>query len=203
MLVASMAYYTDYVLGDAAVLGSLLGVFFAASIVSVPVWVSLGNRFEKKQLALWAMCGIALVLSALLVLGEGDLLLMHVVAVFGGAAGGCLDVVFPSIQADVIDFDEYQTGERKEGVYFSVWALAAKTAAGLAGLLIGLALSVGGFVPNAEQSDAALLAIRLMVAAAPVACYSAGTLIFLRFRLDRRAHEQIRVALDARAHPGS
>ena len=36
--------------------------------------------------------------------------------VFGMCAGAGA-VVLPSIQADIIDFDEYQSGERKEGAY--------------------------------------------------------------------------------------
>jgi GPH family glycoside/pentoside/hexuronide:cation symporter len=202
-LVTSMAYYTDYVLGDAEALGLLLGVFFVASIASVPVWIALGRRFEKKPLAVAGMCSVAAVLSSLLLLGEGDLAALLVVAALGGAAGGCLDVILPSIQADVIDYDEYHTHERKEGVYFSVWALAAKSAGALAGALLGLLLASAGFVPNAEQAAEVRFAIRLGVGGVPVACYALGTLVFLTFRLDRRAHVQISNELLSRVRRGS
>ena len=112
-------------------------------------------------------------------------------------------MLLPSIQADVIDYDEYQTGERKEGVYFSVWALAAKSAGALAGALLGVLLAGAGFLPNAEQSAEARFAIRLGVAGVPVACYALGTLVFLAFRLDRRAHAQIAEELLARVRRDS
>ncbi len=202
-LVTTMAYYAHYVIGDPEALSPLMASFFLASIASIPVWLALGRRFEKKSLALSAMCAVTAVMASMLVLGEGDLLPLLLVAALGGAAGGCLDVVFPSIQADVIDYDQHRTGQRKEGMYFSIWALASKTAASVAGMVVGFALSASGFEPNAEQSPQVRLVIRGLTAGVPIVCYALGTALFLRFRLDRSAHAEIRAALSATARPGS
>ena len=121
-----------------------------------------------------------------------------VVAGIGGAAAGCLDVLFPSIQADVIDWDELRTGERKEGIYFATWNFAAKTAIGLSGMIVGFVLEASGFEPNVEQTDMARWAIRALMSALPFVCYTAGLLAFLPFGLTRRKHEEIRAALHAR-----
>jgi GPH family glycoside/pentoside/hexuronide:cation symporter len=122
-----------------------------------------------------------------------------VVASCGGVAGGGLDVLFPSLQADVIDTDEFTTGERKEGVFLAAWHFAAKTAVGISGMLVGFLLSASGFRPNVAQSDEALFMIRLLIAGMPMVCFSAGSLLFLRFRLTRTAHAEIRRELDTRA----
>ena len=42
-------------------------------------------------------------------------------AVTAGLAAGCGGTLSPSIQGDVIDYDEMVTGERKEGSYFAAW----------------------------------------------------------------------------------
>ena len=54
----------------------------------------------------------------------------------------------PSIQADVIDWDEHATGERKEGSYFAAWNFVFKVATGLTQALTGFVLTFSGYVPE-------------------------------------------------------
>jgi GPH family glycoside/pentoside/hexuronide:cation symporter len=141
---------------------------------------------------------VCLAIGGIFFVGDGDLVPMLVLAGVGGFAGGGADVVFPSLQADVIDYDEYRTGQRKEGMYFAAWNFVAKTALGLTGVLTGVALTASGFQPNQEQSETAKLAIRSLMSGWPLLCYGAGAFLFLRFALTRQAHAKIRAALDAR-----
>ena len=195
-LVAS--YYTDYILGDARALAPLLMVFLVAGTLSVPLWIRLSATFEKKTLIVAAMSAIAAVMGALFFQGRGDLSTILVLAAIGGVAGGGADVLFPSIQADVIDYDEYRTGERKEGTYFAVWAFAAKSAAGVVGMIVGFVLGAVGYEPNVEQTETVNRTIRTLFAGFPFLCYATGILLFLRFGLNAREHAEIRLALDAR-----
>ena len=50
-----------------------------------------------------------------------------------------------SILADVIDADELETGERKEGAYYSAYTFLYKTSSGIMAGITGLAL---GYVMN-------------------------------------------------------
>jgi len=192
------AYHTQYVLGDPGAFPLLLGCFFVASLASIPLWLRLGRRFEKKPLLVVSMAGVGGILGAMFAVGEGDHALLFSLAAAGGCLAGGLDVIMPSLQADVIDVDELRTGERKEGVYFAGWHLAEKLALGVAAAVTGLALAASGFVPNAEQAAPALLAMRLLLSLFPLVCYSAGALLFLRFGLDRAAHARVQRALAER-----
>jgi GPH family glycoside/pentoside/hexuronide:cation symporter len=120
------AYHTQYVLGDASAFPLLLGIFFVASLVSIPLWLRLGRRFEKKPLLVASMAAVGVIIGGMGFVGEGDHVLLFTLAAAGGAVSGALDVIMPSLQADVIDYDELRTGERKEGVYFAAWHLAEK-----------------------------------------------------------------------------
>jgi GPH family glycoside/pentoside/hexuronide:cation symporter len=122
--------------------------------------------------------------------------LLFSLAAAGGVAAGALDVIMPSLQADVIDWDELRTGQRKEGVYFAAWNLAEKLALGVAGGATGLALAASGFVPNQPQDGAALLAMRLLLSLFPLGCYAAGAMLFARFGLDRTAHARVQRELE-------
>ena len=104
----------------------------------------------------------------------------------------------PSIQGDVIDYDEYLTGERKEGSYFAAWNFVYKSATGIMLLLTGFVLQASGFVPNQEQTMTVQLAMITLYSLFPLVCYSIGSLLLKRFDLDEDAHGEIRRALDER-----
>jgi GPH family glycoside/pentoside/hexuronide:cation symporter len=191
------AYHAQYVLGDAGAFPLLLACFFVATLVSIPLWLRAARHVDKKPLLVVSMGAVGAILGAMFAVGEGDHVLFFSLAAAGGVAAGALDVIMPSLQADVIDWDELRTGERKEGVYFAAWHLAEKLALGIAAAVTGLALAWGGFVPNRPQTPSALLAMRSLISLFPLACYAAGSLLFLRFGLDRAAHARVQRELEA------
>jgi len=192
------AYYTQYILGDAELFAPMMGSLFVVSLLSIPFWIHLGRRYDKKFLIVASMCVVGGALFSIGFLGEEQVAWVFAIACIAGAATGGLDVLFPSLQADVIDYDEQQSDERKEGVYFAAWAFAAKTALGISGLLAGLALGATGYSPGASQPESVKLAIRVLMSGIPLATYGAGLLLFRRFALTRDAHSEIRTELDRR-----
>jgi GPH family glycoside/pentoside/hexuronide:cation symporter len=142
------------------------------------------------------MVGISL--AALGFVPMGGVWQSLIIAIVAGFSIACLDVVLPSIQADVIDYDELQTGERKEGIYFAVWHLAQKSAMGISAAMVGFLLQGAGFAPNAEQSPETIHAIRLVMSSIPVVVYGGGTLLFWFFRMSRREHAEVLATLEAR-----
>jgi GPH family glycoside/pentoside/hexuronide:cation symporter len=191
-------YFSQYVLGSADAVTMILGVFFITSMASIPIWIRLGRRYEKRSMLLFSMVVVGVTLLGFAFIGEGMIAAAVAIVAFAGVAGGGLDVIFPSLQADVIDTDEHLTGERKEGVYFAAWHFAAKTAVGISGMVVGLLLQASGFQPNVAQSEEALFTIRMLIGGMPLLCFGAGTLVFLRFRLTREAHAEIRAEIDRR-----
>jgi GPH family glycoside/pentoside/hexuronide:cation symporter len=180
----------------------VLGIFFIVSVMSVPIWMALAKHFEKKPLLVVSMIMSAVAMGSIIFVDDGGLAIMLALAGLGGFSSGGADVVFPSLEADVIDYDEYRTGQRKEGMYFAAWHFAAKTALGGAAMLTGFVLAASGFEPNVEQGESARFAIRALMSLFPFSCFGVGTLLFLRFGLTRKEHARIRAALDARASGG-
>ena len=191
------AYHTQYVLGDAGAFPLLLGIFFVASLVTIPLWLRLGLRFEKKPLLVASMTAVGVIIGGMAFVGEGDHALLFTLAAAGGAFAGALDVILPSLQADVIDWDELRTGERKEGVYFAAWHLAEKVALGVAAAVIGAALGASGFAPNQVQGEATLLTLRALLSLFPLVCYALGSFLFLGFGLDRAEHTRVQREIEA------
>src|SRR5262249_21136299 len=157
----------------------------------VPIWVRVHPRGGKKGGLIGAMAVIGLGIFALGFAGPRQVWLVMLICVLTGFASAGTDVLFPSIQADVIAWDELETGQRKEGSYFAAWAFAAKCAGSLSVALVGVALDVVGYAPNAEQPAAVKQAILWLAAGGPATFYVLGILLFLRFRLGEAEHAQI------------
>ncbi len=191
-------YFIDYVLEAPDHIATVLVAFMLSTFVSIPVWVAAARRLEKKTMLILAMGAISLTMIPGFFFGPGDLWLAIGVVSFAGFAAGASDVLFPSLQADVIDVDEHRTGERKEGTYFAVWAFASKTSVSLVGMVVGLVLSSAGFEANAKQTDEAIWAIRFLWCGLPIFFWTAGILLFSRFRLSAAEHARIRAEIDAR-----
>jgi GPH family glycoside/pentoside/hexuronide:cation symporter len=162
------------------------------------MWLPLSRRFGKKALWMASMLLTAVSFGAMFLLTEGALVLMTVLAFLAGTAAGCGAMMGPSIQADVIDWDEHATGERKEGAYFAAWNFIFKVATGLTQALTGYVLTFSGYVPNVEQTDAVKLTILALYGLFPMACYLLGSALFARFDLDEAGYSKIRAALDSR-----
>ena len=199
ILAVLIAYVMQYVYGLAQYTTAFMLLYFVPAVLFVPVWIRLSRRFGKRNLWVFSMSMMTLAFAGLAFVRAGDVWLVCALGVIAGVGGGCGQVVGPSIQADVIDYDERATGERKEGIYFAAWAFVRKSAFGIATMLVGLLLGAIGFEPNVEQSDATKLGLRTLFGIVPGVCYAVGTLCFLRFRLDEAAHLAIRRELDARA----
>ena len=100
----------------------------------------------------------------------------------------------------MIDFDEYRTGERKEGVYFAGWSFVQKLAGGIMVAVVGFSLELSGYVENAAvQSQSVKDVITFLAAGIPLIGYGIGSLAFTRFDLSEAEHTRIRTEIDARA----
>lgn len=196
-------FLVSYVIGEPRALPVVFAFYTSSILLSVPLWVAIAQRLGKRRAWLIGM-GVAVVGYALLfAIGPGDLPLMYLVVVLTGSASSCGNALGPAVQADVIDWDEHATGERKEGTYYAAFTFLQQSAAGVMGVATGFALDAVGYVPNAEQSDAVKLAIRALMSVGPTACFLAGMAIFARFGLDESEHARIRAELDAREEPVS
>jgi GPH family glycoside/pentoside/hexuronide:cation symporter len=198
-LMTIMPYLSEYVLLTPEWTFAYIGTLFVSAIIGVPLWIRFKPRGGKKGGLILAMATIGLGIAMLWFAGEGDIGIVFAIAAVGGLASAGTDVLFPSIQADVIDWDELQTGERKEGAYFAAWAFSAKAAGAFSSVLVAFALPAIGFVPNAVQTPEARDGMRLLAALGPAFLYALGIVLFLGFRLGEREHAEIQAALRARS----
>ncbi len=201
--VSSMTpYVLKYVIKVEGVLGLVLGCYILPSIVSIPVWVWLGSRFERHKVWICAMGLSCVGYGGLVFQDEGRVDVMIFVSLVTGLAQGCGATLGQAIKADVIDYDDLLTGERKEGSYFATWNFAGKLATGMMIALSGFALQWAGFEKDVEQTPLVINTIVFMMGGMPFVGFLIGMAAFSRFKLTRREYERVRRELDSRGDPG-
>ena len=203
-IAALTLYVTQYVVGAPTLAPFVILAYMVPSSLSVPLWLPLSKRFGKIRVWIFGMLltgvsfGGMFFLPFLDTVGE-RLWLIMVMAAFAGLAAGCGGTIGPSVQGDVIDYDEHVTGERKEGSYFAAWNFVYKSALGIMLLMTGFALELSGFVPNQAQTMEVQLVMVGLYGLFPLVCYVVGAILFSRFKLDEKAYQKIRADLDERA----
>jgi len=104
-----------------------------------------------------------------------------------------------SIIPDAIEWDEWKTGERHEGMFYSLITLAQKVASSIAIPLILVMLQVTGYVPAAATQPAgALLGIRLAIGPIPALLLCGGIVFAILYPLGRESHRRIVQELEVR-----
>ncbi len=191
-------YLVQYVLQRPDLVGPLPAAFVVFNMASIPVWVALSRRYGKKQAWTASMLLSGLVFAGTALVGPGDVLLLALLMPLAGFALGCGGTVGPSILADVIDGDELETGERKEGAYNAAWGFSLKLSNAFMILVTSLVLQAIDFVPNQEQTAGVQLALRLVFGLLPFVMLTGAAIVLHGFRLDAAEHARIRAALDAR-----
>jgi GPH family glycoside/pentoside/hexuronide:cation symporter len=194
-------YVTEYVFQRPDLAMYIVLLYFIPQFLFTPLWLFLSRRVGKKRLWIFSMWGTALGFLALFFIESGDDILIWIVPPLLGMAGGCAPIVAPSIKADIIDYDEYRTGERKEGAYLAVWNFVRKSAGAVTALITGIVLQQLDFKPNQEQTEATKLALRALFSLTPAICYAIGALIFAGFDFNEAEHGEVRRALDEREAP--
>ncbi len=114
--------------------------------------------------------------------------LIYVVAAVAGL-GFSAQWVFPwSMLPDVIEYDEKMTGERREGIYYGLWAFLSKFTGALGVAVSGWALGLFGYVPNVEQTVHALFGIRLFFAIVPAVVLLISLPFLIWYPITRKSH---------------
>jgi len=196
-------YVVEYVIGRPDLISEMLTIYVVCTVGSIPIWVWLGGRFDKHSLWIIAMWMSLVGFGSMLFVDEGTIGIMMFCALVAGTAGGCGPTLGQAVKADVIDWDEYETGERKEGAYFAAWSFTSKLAAGVMIGLVGVSLQASGFQEGIEQPWIVRGTMLFLMGGMPVLGFGFGILVFSRFKLDRAEHTRIRDAIDRGVNPGA
>ena len=190
-------FYVEYVL-KSPLADVFLMLYFVTGIIFLPAWILVSRRTGKKAAWLASMVINTGAFMGVFFLGPGDAAIYGVLVFLSGIGFGATLAIPSAIQADVIDYDELLTGERREGQYIGLWSISKKFAAAV-GIGAGLSLlGMAGYTPNAEQPAAVQTTLRVLYALVPSLCNIVAIVIAFAYPISSSLHADIRKAIEQR-----
>ncbi len=180
-------------------LGTLIYTVF--SLIMIPVFRGWSEHIGKNKCLFIAM-GIVLLSGMTTWLTNTPelppLMLLNTALIGMGYAG--LWLMIPSMQVDVVDYDELKTGERREGSFASIFSWVLKLSFCIGFLVSGPLLEFSGF--DAElggaQPEDVLRNMRIGYVAIPVVALTVAIVLLKFFPINPAEAGRIRKELEAR-----
>ncbi|MGB7441878.1 MAG: MFS transporter [Coleofasciculaceae cyanobacterium] len=171
------------------------------ALVMLHIWSLVSKHIGKKAVYFMGM-GIWIIAQAgLFFLQPGQVILMYVLAVMAGFGVSTAYLIPWSMLPDVIELDELQTGQRREGVFYSFMVLLQKVCLAIAISLVLKSLDWAGYVkPTLENSapvqpEAVLMAIRIAIGPLPTLALIIGMVLAYFYPITREVHAEILLKL--------
>jgi GPH family glycoside/pentoside/hexuronide:cation symporter len=200
ILQTTLLFFLKYVLMRETQSDLIMGTIFITALVVLPLWEWASRRWNKRLAYIAGIAFWAVVQLVIVTLNSSDGLgFLLVLCAMAGVGVSAAHVLPWSIIPDAIEWDEWQTGERHEGMFYSLISLMQKIASSIAIPLILLLLDQTGYVPNAaQQAPSALLGIRLVVGPIPAVLLCAGILFAILYPLNRSEYIRVLAELEQR-----
>ncbi|MGB3456608.1 MAG: MFS transporter [Litorimonas sp.] len=200
----ALIYYVKYVADIGLDVTVALIALTASVSASIPVWMIAAKRLSKRNVWLTgAVIGLSMQLVLLLAPPQSVVGFLSLLVILG-FGNGAFYVMFWSMLPDTVEYGQWRTGVRDEGVVFGINQFALKAAAGVGIGLLGFLLEAVGYVANETQTDATLAGLRLISIAVPLAFGAMAAVVIAFYPLDKAEHARIVDEIDARdAQDGS
>jgi GPH family glycoside/pentoside/hexuronide:cation symporter len=193
ILQATLLFFVKYIVQREAHSDLIMATIFVTAILTLPVWLWVSRRWSKRWAYVGGIAFWVVVQIVMITLGASTgLPLILIMCVLAGLGVAAAHVLPWAIIPDTIEWGEWQTGERHEGMLYSLVTLIRKATTSLAVPAVGLILEFTGYVPNADiQPAGALWGIRIAFGPIPAVLLCAGILVALRFPITRAKYARV------------
>lgn len=197
---AILLFFIKYALRLEGQSDIIMALIFITAIFSLPLWEYASRKLGKRYAYAIGVAFWAVVQLVLISIGPSVAFIVVVIlCVLAGIGVSAAHVLPWSILPDAIEWDEYHTGERHEGVFYSLVTLMKKVASSIAIPLTALMLEVTNYVPNAvQQPNSAVLGIRLMMGPIPALFLTIAIVFAVKYPLDKEQFTDIVKELEDR-----
>lgn len=172
------------------------------ALLMMGFWSYWGQRWGKRKVYCVAIPLTLIAQAGLFLLQPGQVLAMYGIGMLAGAGLAVAYLIPWSMLPDVIDLDELETGQRREGIFYGFVVQLQKIAIAISLFMVGKVLELAGFVSsNSEQvavstqPDSALLAIRWLIGPLPSLVLIGGLILAFIYPITREFHHEILLKL--------
>ncbi len=197
-------YVKDWVKMDTGLFGYVLLSLQFCSFIWILIWARLSERLGKKNIYYLGGTAFMVALLGLFFVQPGQTILVFVLALIAGIGLAVAYLVPWSMIPDVIEMDELETGQRREGVFYGFFVFLQKLGLSLGLFVSGQVLEAMGYInaipgqPDPVQPPAVLLALRVLVGPVGAAILLLSFVAVYLYPITKEKHAAIRAQLVAR-----
>lgn len=194
-----LIYFITVVHGQSpAIMGVLYPLGSLTSVAMTPVWARIAARAGKREACLAAYAGLALCWLLPILVPAGEVWPLYPLMVLFGAFNAGAELLPNAMVPDTVEYDELNSGARREGTIYGAWVFIQQTGMALGGFAVSMVLALIGY-QGAEAADAGVAAgIRYGFALLPAALVAVAFLLVRRYTLSAAEFERIRGLLAQR-----
>jgi glycoside/pentoside/hexuronide:cation symporter, GPH family len=197
-------YTKDWIKLDMSMFSFLLLAIQFSSFIWVLIWAKVSERIGKQNVYYLGAGFFVVALMGLFFLQPGQVVATFLLAAMAGIGISVGYLVPWSMVPDVVELDELETGQRREGVFYGFFVFLQKMGLALGLFISGWALELSGYInatpdiPNPTQPASALLAIRVLIGPVSAAILLLSFLAVRAYPITREKHAEIRAELAKR-----
>ena len=184
-------YYIKYNFNAEMMIPVVTSVGLVASILGGLISPYLTKKLGKRNTALLGLFVSASGSILVFLLSYSSLYLMIAVNFIAGIFDGAGYISLTSMVADCVEYGEWKTGTRSEGMIFSLNIFKSKISNAIGGSLCGYILAYIGYSANSSQSTFTLNGIHLMQILIPCIIIIISFLLLRRYNLSEAEYDAI------------
>ena len=183
-------------------IGVIFGTQFFFSIVSQPFWIVLAKKIDKKRTVITGLlvCMTACVILFYFVIRKdlvqsNYLYLLIYTVIIGFGSSGLFSIPL-SMLADTVDQQEFNTGNRNEGVYFGMLNFGYKFSQSLAVLVLGIVLDLIHFDSDLPvQENITLFLLGSLLAVGGLITFILSVFSYKNYSIDEKRVHAMQLAI--------
>ncbi|NEQ32835.1 MAG: MFS transporter [Leptolyngbya sp. SIO4C5] len=176
----------------------------ATAVAATFLWNWIGRHSDKRTLYFLGAPFIVVAQIGLFVIQPGQIGWMYGLGVLAGIGTATVYLVPWSMLPDVVDFDELNTGQRREGLFYSSVVFLQKMGIALAIFITSQVLAWAGYIATSAdeaaviQPDSALWTIRIIIGPISAIAIAVGLIFAYYYPITRQVHTEILLQLRER-----
>lgn len=191
-------YYCQYNLGNVAYMAVLSTLSLFCSLAGGLLFPIVAKRLGKKK----TLITLAMIYSAgaamLFLAGWSNVMVVFVCYAISGVCTGAALIAVNAMMMDTIEYGEWKTGQRNEGLITATRCFVSKLVMAFVGVILAVVIGLTGYNPEIVQTATTLNAFHFVYTMGCALCMIAAVVPMIFYHLTEKKHAEIMIELAAR-----
>jgi glycoside/pentoside/hexuronide:cation symporter, GPH family len=199
-----LVYYLTYYLRVPEQIPLVLLALQTTTLVFLFVWGAISRRLDKRWVFILGSTIWVAVQLWLFFLQPEQTQWIIPIAILAGTGVAVAYLIPWAMMPDVIEYDEWETGQRREGIFYGLMVFLQKIGLAIAVFMVGQALEWSGYITPEDtsvltvQPESALTALRIIIGPIPALIILVGVVLVYYYPITRATHAEMVAALRRR-----